>query len=392
MIKDSGRELDMRNPEQRPSNAPTSLEKKGVFPFATTVGRAASKAPTIEVPEVKKRPEPIQPKREALIIRLAGALLALAGTAGPAVHHQINSETQVNLPAVKRDIASIPGFYWNFGKSTVEDIYRLFKTKELAVPPTFDSNKTEIPQYVQLGTNTTSIENDQQLKQLLRDSIKPFENIQTPNVSILFPVELDGNQPIGVTTHVDYSKNPTTGEKEASFINKWIDIKQKNSKIIIPVEGAEIFQLPPWVASKSGLPLKSNTPHFQGVQIKFPGENGKPYILRIDTWYSSYASEQPVEDVFKLMDIAKNAPIWNDNVTLQQELAGLSLPIKTPIIETLADNLNLTLSIWEPQTRQGFPPTMTITNNFDFLTISADENQQHIVVVSKQISSQAENH
>lgn len=385
MIQDGGRELDMKGPERSVLNStPTSLEKKGILPFARAT--SAPGAPTREAPappEIKRGPEKqkIEPNRKALYLRLVGVLAALAATAGPATHHQFTNETSINPPAVGRDIASIPGFYWNFGKSIVEDISRLFKTKELAVPPTFDSSKTEIPQYVQLGTNTASIENDQQLKQLLNDSMKPFENIQIPNVSILFPVQMDGNQPVGVTSYIDYSKNPTTGEKEASYSGKRIFNLRKGQKVIVPVESAEIFQLPPWVASKSGLPLKSNMPHFQGIKIKFPGENGKFYILDIYTWDNSYASEQPIEDVFQLMNIAKKAPIWNDNITLQQGLAGLSLPIKTPVIEALADNLSLTVSIWQPRTIQGLPPIMT--NNFDFIAIPNAENQQHIVVVSK---------
>lgn len=142
MVKDTGRELDMRNPEQRPTfnTALTSFENnKGVFPFAT-IGRTASGAPTREAPpEIKKGPEKqIQPSKKALYARLAGTLLALAATAGPATQHQITNETQVNLPAIGRDVASIPGFYWNFGKSTVEDISGLFGKKEIVVPSTFD--------------------------------------------------------------------------------------------------------------------------------------------------------------------------------------------------------------------------------------------------------------
>lgn len=125
MTKYAGEEFNMRNLEQPPV-FPSSLEKnKGVFPFAT-----ATSAPEISTkkapPEIKEPPKKKKLSRKTLGVRLAGAALVSAGIAGPAIHHQITTETELTPPAISRDITSIPGFYWDLSKGPIEDIQRLF--------------------------------------------------------------------------------------------------------------------------------------------------------------------------------------------------------------------------------------------------------------------------
>lgn len=315
MIKDSGRELNMRNPEQD-RNPNTSLENKGVHSFAT-VGRTATGTPTIEAPpEVKRRPEKryIQPGRKALYARLVGTLAALAATAGPAVNHQINDETQVNLPAITRDISSIPGFYWNLGKSAVKDIQGLFN-KEIPVPTTFDINASKSS--IEAGVNAVVVSKTELKKAYEEQSAQNTDGRPT----VVFPVKFTAS---GQRIDYEYQERflagtdsqtgkPVYMERPGTIIAHF----SVGEEIAIPAENAEVFQFPPQIIG--------GKEYFVGLWIKFQ-QNGETYAFGI--------SGQDVRTFIPLGEAA-SAPLvpTNEGGTLlfSEAKNGLKLPLGTPV-------------------------------------------------------------
>jgi hypothetical protein len=156
-------------------------------------------APVFPEPEKPQHPE----NRRGLYARLARVLLAIAGVGGPAVNHHINYEPEITPPAIGRDIASIPGFYWDLGKGAVEDIQRLLGLKEATVPPTFDNNAERI----RVGDNNiTRITPEEANEQGL---LTPTFDEETKTLTMISPFVI----PQGSTASLDTSTYEVRGIK-----------------------------------------------------------------------------------------------------------------------------------------------------------------------------------
>lgn len=363
MIKDSREKFNMRGHEQQSTSQPPSSENnKGVLSFAT-VGRTATGASTIEAPpQAKNGPEKqnIQPSRKGLYARLAGALLVLAATGGPAVDNHIKNEPEVTLPAVGRDVVSIPGFYWNFGKSAVDDIERLFgiKQKEIVLP--YNSTKAEI-QTITAGINAKSITNITQeeiaslfsnavsLRTTAKESVIP-PDVGTNNVKILLPAKLEDGKTVKLSSRIidanlTLNKDNIVTQHKVKMFSGEDFFYDKDVEIPLFVYTAEIFQLPPVVvAGKS---------YFGGLAIRQTLPDGSILVFRV-------LATSDIRDIEPVGDI-KNAPI----------VATSSNPTTPDTLSYFKAKNGIPLSITTENGKISFPTILKTTKDGAHVTIDA---------------------
>ncbi len=222
------------NPAQRGTEAQTF--RIGAPPRDRVTTPVLPKRPegvSSDSPEPKKRPTT---SRRAIIARLAGTLLAVA-TVGPAIDHHINYESELNLPAVGRDVASIPGFYLNLGNSAIDGIQGLFNRETpVPIPPdVFDNNA--------LG-GTISSENTVALSQEeIKRTLPPIIIDSVNNTStILFPFQLpEGTKAQFTKITVIPKDHPGSFSNQAEKVDISTILLPLGTKIVNPIEGAHVF-------------------------------------------------------------------------------------------------------------------------------------------------------
>lgn len=293
-----------------------NLGNKGYFPET-----ARKLPPTLpELPPMPKPPIefPKQPEtnpqpessRKALYVRLAGALLAIAATGGPATAHHIQNESAITPDAIGRDIASIPGFYWNVGKGAIEDIERLIgiKQKEAILP--YDTSKTEI-QTITAGINAKSITDltQEEIVSIFNDaiSLQVAAKDQTippdagkNNVKILLPAKLEDGKTVKLSARVQdadltVKKNPDdkgTHYKVKMFGGEDV-FYDKNTEIPLFVDNAEIFQFPPNIVNGRS--------YFGGLAVRQTLPDGSMLVFKV-------LATSDIRDI-EPADIIRNAPI-----------------------------------------------------------------------------------
>lgn len=231
MTKYSGGEGSM-NQEQGPSKgiSPFSLGNKGYFPETaptrppTLPKRTSMPKPPIEFP---KPPEITpQPNRKDLYKRIARALtgVLLAAELVPGAVNQIQNEKDLSLDALGRDAAYAPNMYWNLGKSTVEDILRLFAKKEVVIPPTFD------PKALQgvIGENNT-----------VTTTAKEYEKVAPPlleNKILSIPLAVKFKDDKIRTSNIEIRKLPASPDRTDRTVIR-IDGLKEGDTLLSPVDG-----------------------------------------------------------------------------------------------------------------------------------------------------------
>lgn len=216
------------------------------------------------------------------------------------------------------------------------------------IPPTFD-NKAD-KQMVSLGVNTESVAIDD-LPAILNNGAKPLEKGKFADESILFPVKININEPIGVETSYVYGVwNPLENKIDTLPVGKQITIPKAGTEIIVPIKDAEIF--------KFEVEGKDFT---VGIALQYFGVDGTRYVLRIPFKYIGQ---------IELMDSIINAPAINprdliDYKPIAQKGKGLSLPPGTPILKTAVDNavVEFSLSIYSENYEHGTSYTFSFLNN-----------------------------
>ena len=389
MIKDIGEEINM-SPEQKPvlSSQPP-FENKGVLPFATArqfSSPVITETPPPKPPEVKQPPEPPKTpfyKRLVEVLRKRAVHLGLAagaigvGVGGPALYHQLNYEPEVTLPSVGRDIASVPGFYWNFGKGIIEDIRGQFN-KETLVPSTFTEkidtktldhvtgkDGTSLDQLpgsfritvseaiFQATSNGTPVSQDQ-LSSILKDSIKPFDKeTKTADVAILFPVENPADQKFTIQTIASGAKSWTVPKDESTpvlegFSTSWsktITIPKAGSYIIIPVDGAKVFRTE--LKERTAGDLLGTKEYFITVVSLFKGPDGTLYGLTMDDeedgrGFSPDSILPALQDAPQVRDDSRFYTTGDPN---DIDFNGKPLLPGTRVIRTAKDNARITLTL-----------------------------------------------
>jgi hypothetical protein len=234
--------------------------------------------------------------------------------------------------------------------------YRLgLKNVEL-VSTKFDNNLDK--QTIRAGINATPISREE-LSALLTDTVKPVETGQFPNISIIMPVELSNDQAVEESTlYYSQTFNPVTERVEASLpTGKRFLIPNKGTKIIVPVDGAEIFL-------RTSYEVKGQS-YFDGIMIQFDGPDGTRYSISI-------CSPDDVRQLLP-MDIIKEAKEQKAGVK------GIPVPAGTPVLITNMDNTNIqiNLSFSSPQySRPGLCGFNLITNDQgqEVLYVSSDAN------------------
>lgn len=243
--------------------------------------------------------------------------------------------------------------------------------RTIDVPPSFDNKADE--QIIKVGANTVTVSQDQ-LPNLMKDSIKPVVKGEYPDISLLLPVKLNSNQSVTESTYyLDVYNWMTGGNKtEHMALGKEFIIPNKGTEIIVPIEDAEIFQLTP---RKLNSDLQ---PFFSGILIRFKGPDKTPYELLI----TAQKSLMP-------MEILNQAPLIGENgfyvagFNQNPELKGLPLPAGTSIIKTSQDNAHVYFALGTSASKisnLNVDSASGIGFNFDLLTIKDNGNEKIAVI------------
>jgi hypothetical protein len=371
----------------------------------TTLPRPPWETPT-PTPEPEKSPE--FPERQgrsskkAFIARLARVLLG-----GPAVNHHINYEPEITPPAIGRDIASIPGFYWDLGKGAVEDIQRLLGLKEATVPPTFDNNIEKQIMILKAGVNAIPVtieEINSMSKQggvkepvnkppvIIDAAYPPTEYIDRipGEVTALFPVKLKPE--ISARISAEYTKNNTVESYDSNGavvkITKfssypiWQNIELNNAK------GAEISAgmlegigtVKSIMLFRNPYPSQQNVPealpYHNSITVRLTTEEGPIYDVKIQS------SDDDIRQIVPL-DIVKNAPILPEKLSTKgnpkqwtqedAERQGTFVNPDTPLLRVNYDNIRIIYSIIKILPNSPVGQQFILLGNIKW---SADNNNQ----------------
>ena len=313
-----------------------------IFGIIPTRERTAT--PVRPRPEVRPTPALPQPEKpptkKSLIQRLTGSLALRALLATGALGGAGYADYQ-EIPAVHQAV-----------DSAFLDHLKGFFNKEVPVTSTFDNNADF--QVAQAGINANPIASTE-LNSALKDSIKPLEEKSYPQVEMLLPVQLSPNERVEVSKiWVRSAFNLITEKTDNLVFGRKITIPKEGTKIIMPVENAEIFQISPYVVDGQS--------YFSGVVIRFKGPDDTIYELAVET-------ENEVTDL-GAMDIIKNAPtIGKDGKYIGPimhkdtiNLKGLTLPPGTPILISNKDNvvIRFDLSAYSPTYPKGLPSNFNL--------------------------------
>lgn len=302
---------------------------------------------------------PVYPERKPLskkelYIRLIGALAIIAGTMGMGVKHHFDFDVPTTPAGIWQDIKGIPLEYpytiakWQQNKTVDKEF-------EKPVLSTFNNNEVD-RQLIQAGVNAIPV-SQEELPSLLENSIKPLGEGKFPDVTILLPVMLGVDQKIAVRRDwVDQAWNPITQKPGLEF-GKIITIAQRGTKIIVPVEKAEV---------SIGTTNVQGKDYVSNFSISFKGPDNTLYGL---LFYSP-------EDIRGLQptDIIKKA--------LADGKKKISLPIGTPFATTDIDNLVVSASL---HTHLAVPlqgGTSDLRSKYSFAT-REDGGRQVIVFLPK---------
>lgn len=259
----------------------------------------------VKTPETPKLPEllRIKPSRRALIVRLAKILLAAAAIAGPATHHQINYESELNLPAVGRDISSVPGFYWDLGKDTIADLLDKIQT----VPETFDKNAIE--QTVKAGPNgNAKAATEQQIQEFLNQVPPVFEEPKVggyaPEIKMFLPVDLTDGSSIKIVNQLRNTKGGYNGGYFSSPDSHHSDFYSFSEPHIYIKEGG-LFSLPLIAGAKTvELKVSANQYRISDIEIVYTLNDGQKLKGYLALWDNKYIPT----------DIFNSIPRYNPNV------------------------------------------------------------------------------
>lgn len=330
--------------------------RRGIFPIRTP---AKETVPVLPKPDLRGTAPPGSPEsgklptKKPLIQRLVNNLalrIALAAAAIAEGTGAVITELTNDQPRSAQTIRADLAWPWNLTKSAVEDIKGMFSKDE--VPPFFDNNADH--QFLQAGINANPIASTE-LSSALKGSIKPLEEKSFPQVEMLLPVQLNPNERVEVSKRwVRSAFNPIAEKTDNLVFGRTITIPKEGTKIIVPVENAEVFQISPYVVNGQS--------YFNGVLVRFKGPDNTVYELAIET-------ENEVTDL-GAMDIIKKAPtIGKDGKYIGPimhkdtlDLKGLVLPPGTPILISNKDNVVIAfyLDAYSPTYPKGLPSNFNL--------------------------------
>lgn len=237
-------------------------------------------------PDVRSVPLPPERPRKSLHERLARALrnrlvqrLALATAVmvgGPAVYHHINYEPEVTPSAMVRDVRSVPGLYWDLGRSAVEDLSRRFN-KEAVVPVPSDVFDNSVKEGVIGESNIERVPQDEVIQQFPT----AFEKLEDGKNTLQFEYLLDIRTSTNPTAQITYEKSfsGSSFEERQRYKDKNIydtfSFKNVPGGTIIrsPVDGYLTLSVWP--------PIDPTGADNQGALIDFVAPNGNQYRLSI---------------------------------------------------------------------------------------------------------------
>ncbi len=232
-------------------------------------------------PEISNQPETNQhPSKIGNIGCFAFLLVVIAATVGPAIKYHYDFDTPNTLSGWAQSIKGIPAEWIVIIDDWIDD-RAINEELKKPVSPYFD-NKSDL-QPVKADINGSPI-SQELFSSLVKESVKPLDE-WAQKVPMLMPIKLDNSQII-LIEKTKYDSFP---------YDKIIIIPNKGTEIIVPVNGAEIFQIEPYMVSDS--------PMFKGIGVQFFGEDGMRYLLFVN-------APEDVRDLMPL-DAINNAPTVN---------------------------------------------------------------------------------
>lgn len=323
----------MASPDVRP----------GISAFSA-VGAPPREAPPPVLPQTKVKPTPApellpEPKKRKpfsgrkLLVRLGLALAAVAGGLG--YQHHVENQESFSVPGITRDAAGIPSTAGQDINTLLRGLGINARIGKPAVSETFDNTRES--QTIEAGVNTISVTQDE-LPALMRGSIKPVVKGQRPYVSIPLPIELNNGQEVKVSTNYINGANwMKGGQVERLVRGKEIIVAKKGTRLFIPIENAQVFQI-------EYQNLKNQQSYLPGAVVRFKGPDDTPYEISIH-------ARNDVE-VLRPTDAFSNAPVMKGmqgiylaGANLNPEMKGLMLPLGTAIMETTVDNAHIYLEV-----------------------------------------------
>lgn len=247
--------------------------------------------------------------------------------------------------------------------------------RNIYAPPSFDNKADE--QVIKAGTNTTFVSTNQ-LPDLAMGSIKPAIKGQFPDVSVILPVELSDGQDISVSTFKGPGANWITKEGDSALaLGKIINIPTKGTKIIIPVEGAEVFKFHD-VAEKDG------TPDFNGFVLRFSGPDQVQYEMIYGTLNTRDTVSLPALDDAPFIGDEDGYFSYFEGTTLLSQVKGLPIPEGTSVAVTnqknaIIDVLLITLAT--NVSNLNVDSGSVVPSNFSLITLTDNSGNQKVAVL-----------
>ncbi len=267
-----------------------------------------------------------------VVLGTTGVVTAVSG--GLAVQHHIEYGEPLNPQAIERDVASVPGGWWNLEQSLQNNISNKLGIR--TVPSSFDNNISDIK--VQAGVNATPISPEQSLT-FFNTEIKP---VSDPNeiarVDLPFPVKLTQGDKIVISKEVvSQAYNPFTQKPETMEFGREITIVRSGTEIALNVREAEIFQIAPAIVD--------GKEYFGGLVMRFTGQDGFQYEL----------TAQDRVDLRQLgpSDVVKDAPSLGENGSYiygyknqeKTDKKGVIVKGGTTILRTATANAKITYEL-----------------------------------------------
>ena len=295
------------------------------------------------------------------ILGVTGAgILAFEG--GGMVYDLAKNNEPINAQTLKVD-AEHP---YNIGRSFLTEI----------VPSTYDNNADQ--QTVKVGTNTIFVSEDQ-LPDLMKDSIKPVIKGQFPDVSTLFLAKVTGQQDIEVSTYRSQGVNWITNEGGVMERGKTLKIPEIGTQIIIPVEGAEVFKFHDFQDGADPSRLDSD-----GIVIKFMGPDQTPYELFCYSTNPRDIAYLPTLDNAPFTGADSGYGGYFIGSSLFSDAKGKPLPIGTSIFKTNKKDAQIyfmLVTLADKVSNLNIASGGVVPSGFEFKTLTGNDGNQKVAVL-----------
>jgi hypothetical protein len=261
---------------------------------------------------------------------------------------------------------------WGF----IDNLLTGINTQPEAISSNF--NNSAESQTIRMGVNTIA-KSKEEVSELLKNSVEPSVRGEYPKASFLFPIELTNNQKIEESVLYTWAYNNMTGESNKAYpCGKTFTIPDKNTKIIIPVEGAEVFQIRFDKSPNGDSRLRS-------ILLRFT-DNETLYELEIQP-------QNPKQ--ITAMDILNNAPVLVDDGTYipgqnsKPDMKGLPLPAGESIAIINSGNAKIDIMFGTPASKKISSlnyviPNGVISAGFNLLTSKDVDGNEKIVTLASQ--------